>query len=69
MLENEIATQSLTIRLPVHITEKRNKIKKALIDEYTEIFLISFYKEYVWQNYCIYSIQGEYPDSFRIINS
>ena len=40
-----------------------------IIDEYTEIFLISFYKEYVWKNSFIYSIQGEYPESFRIINS
>ena len=40
-----------------------------IIDEYTKIFSISFYKKYVWKNSFIYFIQSEYPKSFRIINS
>ena len=46
-----------------------SSISQDIIDEYTGIFLISFFKEYVWKSSFIYSIQGEYPESFRIINT
>ncbi len=67
--DNDPVEQEKRLKYLLDLVASAVIFSQDIIDEYTEIFLISFYKEYTWKNTFIYSIQGEYPKSFLIINS